>query len=109
VLYEAFRLFGVPGAVRMQLCVGTSLAIIVPTAIRSYRAHQARGAVLPEALRPWTVPAVIGVAIGAAAAAFGPAGLFKVAFAAIAGIIAAKLLVLGDRWRLGLELPARPP
>ena len=35
VLFEVFRLLGVPEEVRMQLCVGTSLAIIVPTAVRS--------------------------------------------------------------------------
>jgi len=28
----------------MQLCIGTSLAIIIPTTIRSYVAHRARGA-----------------------------------------------------------------
>ena len=39
VLYEVFRVLGVPDEVRMQLCVGTSLAIIVPTTIRSYLAH----------------------------------------------------------------------
>src|SRR5579862_6204242 len=32
VLYEVFRLLNVPEEVRMQLCVGTSIAIIVPTA-----------------------------------------------------------------------------
>jgi hypothetical protein len=37
VLYELFRIFQVPEEVRMQLCVGTSLAIIVPTTVRSYR------------------------------------------------------------------------
>ena len=52
VLYEVFRLIGVPEEVRMQLCIGTSLAIIVPTSLRSYRAHRARGLVLPEVLRP---------------------------------------------------------
>ena len=36
VLFEVFRLLGVPEEMRMQLCVGTSLAIIVPTTIRSY-------------------------------------------------------------------------
>src|SRR6266571_4489664 len=46
VLYEVFRILGVPEEVRMQLCVGTSLAIIVPTTIQSYRAHRARGAVI---------------------------------------------------------------
>jgi uncharacterized membrane protein YfcA len=34
-LYEVFRILGVPEEVRMQLCIGTSLAIIVPTTIRS--------------------------------------------------------------------------
>jgi uncharacterized membrane protein YfcA len=107
VLYEAFGLFGVSGDVRMQLCVGTSLAIIVPTAIRSYRAHRARGTVLPQVLRVWRAPAVVGVAIGAVAAAFAPAGLFKIVFALVAGVIAAKLLFFGDRWRLGKALPGR--
>ena len=41
VLFEVFRLLGVPEEVRMQLCVGTSLAIIVPTTVRSYRALNA--------------------------------------------------------------------
>ena len=105
VLYEAFRLLGVPEAVRMQLCVGTSLAIIVPTALRSYRTHRARGLVLREALRAWTMPAIAGVAAGSIAAAFAPPGLFKAAFALIAGLIAVKLLFGGDRWMLGSDLP----
>ena len=44
VLYEVFRALGVPEDVRMQLCIGTSLAIIVPTTFRSYFAHRAEGA-----------------------------------------------------------------
>jgi hypothetical protein len=36
VLYEVFRVLGVSEDVRMQACIGTSLAIIVPTTIRSY-------------------------------------------------------------------------
>ncbi len=58
VLYEVFRILGVPEEVRMQLCIGTSLAIIVPTTLRSYRAHRTRGLVLPEVMRAWLVPAV---------------------------------------------------
>lgn len=105
VLYEVFRLTGVPEAVRMQLCVGTSLAIIVPTTLRSYRAHRGRGLVLPEVLRAWTVPAVLGVAVGAAAAALAPADLFEAAFALIAGVIALRLLFGAERWALADELP----
>src|SRR6202048_2172259 len=42
VFYECFRLAGVPLEVRMPLCIGTSLAIIIPTSIRSFRAPYAR-------------------------------------------------------------------
>jgi uncharacterized membrane protein YfcA len=108
VLYEVFRIVGVPEEVRMQLCIGTSLAIIVPTALSSYRAHRARGVVMPDVLRAWALPAVVGVAAGAVAAAFAPAGLFKAAFAAIAGLIAAKLLFGRESWVIGSSLPGRP-
>src|SRR6202012_5051747 len=73
VLFEAFRLLGVPEEIRMQLCIGTSLAIIVPTAVRSYRAHRAKGLVIAAVMRSWAVPAVIGVAAGSGIAAFAPA------------------------------------
>jgi hypothetical protein len=46
VLYEVFRTFGVSDAVRMQLCVGTSLAIILPTSIRSFLAHRAKAIIV---------------------------------------------------------------
>jgi uncharacterized membrane protein YfcA len=105
VLFEVFRLLGVPDAVRMQLCIGTSLAIIVPTAVRSYRAHKARGLVLPEVMRRWTVPSVAGVAVGAAIAAWAPPDTFKAAFVVIACVIAGKLLIGSDGWALGDELP----
>ncbi len=109
VLYEMFRIFGVPEEVRMQLCIGTSLAIIVPTTIRSYRVHRAKGLVLSPVLRTWTLPSIAGVAVGAAIAAYAPPGVFKVAFALIASAIASKLLLGRESWRLGSSLPSRAP
>jgi uncharacterized protein len=105
VLYEVFRVLGVPEAVRMQLSIGTSLAIILPTAVRSYRAHKAEGFVLPEVIRRWAVPSMAGVAVGSALAAVAPPDTFKAAFGLIACLIAAKLLVGSDVWALGNELP----
>jgi uncharacterized membrane protein YfcA len=105
VLYEVFRLLGVPDEVRMQLCIGTSIAIIVPTTIRSYLAHREKGLVIPGVIRVWAVPAVLGVVCGAAIAAFAPAAVFKIAFIAIATFIASKFLFAGDRWNLASELP----
>ena len=68
VLYEVFRVLGVADDVRMQLCIGTSIAIIVPTTIRSYRTHMKTGVAAAEIVRHWTVPAIIGVCVGATAA-----------------------------------------
>jgi uncharacterized protein len=107
VLFEVFRLLGVPEEVRMQLCIGTSLAIIVPTTVRSYREHRAKSLVVSAVLRSWTVPAVAGVAAGSLAAAFAPASVFELAFIVFAGIIAAKLLVGRESWVLARSLPGR--
>src|SRR5215813_12300439 len=107
VLFEVFRILGVPEEVRMQLCVGTSLAIIVPTTVRSYRAHRARRLVIAAVMRSWAPPAVIGVAIGSIAAAFASAGVFELAFVVIASIIAGKLLLGRESWALGRHLPGR--
>jgi uncharacterized membrane protein YfcA len=107
VLFEVFRVLGVPEEVRMQLCIGTSLAIIAPTTLRSYRAHRARGLVIPYVMHSWTAPAIVGVALGSIAAAFAPAGLFKAAFALVAGIIATKLLIGRESWVVGKDLPGR--
>ena len=107
VLFEVFRILGVSEAVRMQLCIGTSLAIIVPTAVRSYRAHRARGLVIAEVMRSWTLPAVAGVTVGSVVAALAPGSVFKLAFVLIAGSIATKLLFGRENWVLGDRLPGR--
>src|SRR5215217_95915 len=105
VLYEVFRILGVPDEVRMQLCVGTSLAIIVPTNLRSYVTHRARDLVLAPVVRLWAIPAVTGVAVGSFVAAFAPASVFKLAFVIIAGFIALKMLFGREHWRISSELP----
>jgi len=107
VLYEVFGVLHVPDSVRMQLCIGTSLAIIVPTTVRSYLAHKKKGAVIPQILRIWTVPAVIGVIVGSVTAWYAPSGVFKIAFVFFATMISIKMLFAGDRWNLGKELPGR--
>jgi len=105
LLFEVFRVLGVSQEVRMQLCVGTSIAIILPTVIRSYRAHRARGLVIPGVIRMWALPAMAGVGCGAVIAAFAPAAVFTIAFVVLASFIACKLLFASDRWNLGSELP----
>lgn len=105
VLYEVFRVMGVVEEVRMPLCVGTSLAIIIPTSIRSFRAHSARGAVDMPVLRLWFLPVIIGVALGGYIAADAPAWLFKSVFIAVAGVSAFKLLFGRESWQFSDNLP----
>jgi uncharacterized membrane protein YfcA len=104
-LYEAFRAFGVPEEYRMPLCVGTSLAVIVPTAISSYLAHFKRGQVDTSILRRWAVPVVLGVMVGSVIARFAPAGLFKTVFVIVAVASAMKLLFGSSRWQIADDLP----
>jgi uncharacterized membrane protein YfcA len=108
ILYEVFGVLGVSDDVRMQLCVGTSIAIIVPTNVNSFLAHRARGAVLMDVVRAWTVPAVIGVAVGSTIAAFAPGAVLKISYAVIASAIGFKLLIGRENWRLGDDLPRGP-
>jgi uncharacterized membrane protein YfcA len=107
VLYEVFRALDVPEQVRMQLCIGTSLAIIVPTTVRSYRAHRAKGAVIPHVVRTWAAPAIAGVVVGAVTAAFAPGSVFKIAFVVFTILSGIKLLFGPADWKLAEDLPGR--
>ncbi len=105
VFYECFRLAGVRLEVRMPLCVGTSLAIIIPTSIRSYRAHLARGAVDMEVVRAWWLPVLVGILAASVTARYAPERLFKIVFVMVAWSAAVRLLLARQTWRLGDDLP----
>jgi uncharacterized membrane protein YfcA len=105
VLYEVFRVIGVPEEVRMPLVVGTSLAVIIPTSIRSFNAHRAKGLVDTSIIRIWAIPVVLGVALGSVVARYAPADLFKAVFVAVAFVSAMRLLFASDRWKLGEDMP----
>jgi len=105
VLYEVFRLMEVPEQVRMQLAVGTSLAIIVPTSFRSFRAHLARGSLPVAILRRWALPIIAGVILGGLIAAVAPPAVFKAAFVVVAGLLGLRFLFGIGKWRLGDKLP----
>jgi uncharacterized membrane protein YfcA len=105
VFYECFRLAGVPLEVRMPLCIGTSLAIIIPTSITSFRAHYARGAVDMKILRSWLLPLIIGVIAGSVTARYAPERLFKIVFVAVAWTAATRLILARENWNFGADFP----
>jgi uncharacterized membrane protein YfcA len=106
VMYEVFRALGVADDVRIQLCVGTALALIVPTSIRSYFAHKAKGAVDDNVLRVWALPIVGGVVIGSFIAYFASATVFKLIFVIFATLMALKLFFGRESWRIADQLPS---
>lgn len=108
VFYECFRLAGVPLEVRMPLCIGTSLAIIIPTSITSFRAHFNRGAVDMAILKQWWLPVVIGVLAGSVTARYAPERLFKIVFVMVAYSAATRLLLARDSWKIGEDFPKGP-
>jgi len=105
VLYELFRILDVADEVRMPLAVGSSLAIIVPTSIRSFRAHLDKGAVDRELLKAWAIPVVIGVIGGSLIARVAPPAVFKTLFAGIAAFTSFRLLLAKDNWVLKSDMP----
>ena len=105
VMYEVFRVLGVADEVRMQLCVGTALALIVPTSIRSYYAHRAKGAVDDRILKIWALPIIAGVAIGSFVAYFASSTVFKLLFVVFAALMAFRLIFGRESWKIADQLP----
>lgn len=105
ILYELFRLVGVPDDIRMHLTIGTSLAAIVPTTWRSHAAHKTRGAVDTAVVRRLAPPVVAGVGLGVLLARSAPDTAIKWIWVAFTATMTAKLLLGSESWRLGTELP----
>src|SRR5262249_25041192 len=105
VLYETFGGLGVPNEGRFQLCGGAPIAIIVPTNVLSYLSHRGKGAGVMDVVRAGAGAAVVGGAGGLGIAAFASGAVLKLAFVLIASVIAFKLLIGRDTWRLADDLP----
>lgn len=108
ILLECFAILGVESSVRAHAAIGTSLAIIVPTAIRSYLAHRAKGAPDEALLWSWVVAVPLGVVVASLVVAGISGNTLKWLFAVIAALMALNMLWGSDGWQLGAELPKGP-
>ena len=105
VLYEVFVMIGVPDELRMPLCAGTSLALIIPTSIASFTSHCKTNAVNSDLLRLWSVPIIAGVIGGTVVARYASAAVFKTVFVLVA-LLTAVRLIFRDRFpTLGQDVP----
>jgi uncharacterized membrane protein YfcA len=105
ILYQALGALGFPEATNMQIALGTSLAVIIPTSLRSFQAHRARGVVDMGLLRSWTIPVPVGVLLGALVAGLVSGAALRGIFAALAFLVALKLIFNRASWRLAGDLP----
>lgn len=108
VLYQFLAILGVDESVRMHVAVATSLGIIVPTSLRSFFAHKARGAVDMELLKSWLIPLPLGVVAASLVAAHVSGQGLKGIFAVIAVAVSLRMFFNRDSWRLGNDIPGFP-
>ncbi len=108
VFYQVFDFLGVDESVRMHVAVGSSLAIIIPTSISSFRAHYRRGAVDVALLRTYAVALTVGVVAASLTAAFISSFGLRAVFAVIAFLLGLRMLFNRQSWRLGDDIPPNP-
>lgn len=107
MLSIAFALQGIADADIPHLAIATSMAIIVPTALRSYRAHRAHGAGDPEILRAWVFWVPFGVVAAAGVLRWVPGEALRIIFAIFASVIAIKMLFNRAGWKVADDLPGK--
>lgn len=108
ILIFTFPLLGIDPSLVAHMAVGTSLAIIIPTAIRSYKAHRNAGAGNETLLRRWVLWVPFGVVTASLIVGYVSGDVLRVVFVGIALIIAIKMLFNRDSWTLAEDLPSQP-
>lgn len=108
VLFEVFGAIGVDDSVRMHLAVGTSLAVIVPTSLRSFAGHHARGAVDMALVRSMALAVIAGVGLGALLARHADRAVLQAIWVVAASLIALRLFLGSRLWQLGDAVPGQP-
>lgn len=98
---------GVDESVRMHMAVGTSLAAMIPTSIRSALAHRKKGAVDEGLFKRWLPGIALGVLIGVLTAAWVKGPVLMAVFAVFATMVALHMAFGRDSWRVASELPGR--
>jgi len=105
-LYHIFGFLEIDDAVRMHLAVGTSLATIIPTSIRSVLAHRERDSFDAALFRSWMPGIVAGVLFGTWLATLSSFTTLTLVFAVIALFVATYMALGNPAWQVRDELPS---
>lgn len=103
--FYAFSALGYDSPQLMQICLGTSLATIIVTSLRSLSSHHKKDAVEWDILRGWGPGIVIGAIIGVAVATRLRSDVLQALFGGL-GICIGLYMAFGrSDWRLGDVMP----
>lgn len=105
VLFYAFTVLGVGGEGDLHTAIGTSLATIVVTALRSLAAHRKHGAVDEQVLRTWTPWVALGAVAGAAIAGVTSMEGLALVYGVLLILVAAQMGLLPERYVLRTDMP----
>ncbi|KAK0343705.1 sulfite exporter TauE/SafE family protein [Brevundimonas aurantiaca] len=105
VLFYAFTVLGVGGEGDLHTAIGTSLATIVVTALRSLAAHRKHGAVDEQVLRTWTPWVALGAVAGAAIAGVTSMEGLALVYGVLLILVAAQMGLLPERYVLRNDMP----
>ena len=98
---------GVEPEAIMHMAVGTSLASMIPTSIRSALAHRRTGAVDVELFTRWAPLAIAGTMTGIGIAAWVKGPVLVTVFAVFASLAGLHMAFCKESWRIASELPGR--
>ena len=103
--FYAFQGLGFDSPQLMQLSLGTSLATIIVTSVRSVLAHHKKGAVDWDILRSWAPGIVVGAVIGFFIAASLRSSTLQMIFGVLAIIVGLYMTFGKAHWRVGDAMP----
>ena len=103
--FYAFSALGFDSPQLMQVCLGTSLATIIVTSLRSVLAHNKKDAVDWEILKSWFVGIAIGAAVGVAVASTLRSDVLQAIFGGLAICVGLYMAFGSAEWRLGPQMP----
>lgn len=105
VLFETFTFLDVPDSIRMHMVLGTSFAVIVPTAISSFRGHLKKGAVDTAVLRRLAPFVIAGVLSGIVLVSSVSGAALKWVWIVCGSFLAIKMALGREDWRLADDVP----
>ena len=104
-LFYVFSVLRLGGEANLHVAVGSSLTVIIATALRSLAAHRSHGAVDEAVLKTWTPWVAVGALVGAGLAGLASKEGLSLVYAVAALIVAAHLGFGREHWRIAPDLP----